>query len=91
MNIGLLRRLWHHSTVVIEDYHGRLIRLPDERWQHIISAPRQYMATMREFVAETLQAPNVIRKSNSDPDTVSLYYRWFDATVVGPKWACVVV
>jgi hypothetical protein len=49
------------------------------------------MAEMWESVVETLQSPDVIRRSNSDPYTVRLYYKWFVDTVVGARWVCVVV
>ena len=46
---------------------------------------------MREFVIDTLQDSDVIRKSRSAPDTARLYYKWFDDTLAGPRWVCVVV
>ena len=36
---------------------------------------------MREFVIDTLQDSDVIRKSRSAPDTARLYYKWFDDTL----------
>ncbi len=77
--------------MTIEDPQGRVIRLPDERWMHITRPTHSYMVTMRELVVGTLQNADVIRKSSSAPDTVRLYYKWFDETAVGPRWICVVV
>ena len=77
--------------MIIEDYQGQPIRLPDERWEHIISPSHSHMAAMRELVVKTLQDPDVVSKSNNDPDTVNLYYKWFDSTAVGERWVCVVV
>ena len=74
---------------VIDDYQGHPIRLPGERWGHIIH-DRPYMVDMQPELSETLKDPEIIRKSTNDTDTVRLYYKWFDDTVVGNKWVCVV-
>ena len=74
----------------LPDSHGHLIRLTEESWAVII-AKHPYMGEMRYAIGQTLQFPQEIRKSISDPETVRLYYRWFAETVVGAKNICVVV
>ena len=76
--------------MIIQDFQAQQIRLPEERWRHIIDR-HPYMMEMREELAETLLDPDTIRKSNSEPDTVRVYYKWFENTVVGRKWVSVVV
>lgn len=49
------------------------------------------MADMRFEVEQTLREPDTVRKSHSAPDSVRLYYKWFDVTTVGNKWVTVVV
>jgi hypothetical protein len=48
------------------------------------------MAEMRRAVEETLQGPEVVVKSASDPES-RLYYRFYHRTAVGGKYLCVVV
>ena len=69
--------------MIIQDFQAQPIRLPAERWQHIIDR--------HPYMVETLLDPDTIRKSNSEPDTVRIYYKWFENTVVGRKWVSVVV
>ena len=78
---------------MIYDFQGQPIRLPWERWLHIIDPERghSYMASMRPELIETLLDPEIIRRSRSEPETVKLYYKWFENTIVGAKWVCVVV
>ena len=78
--------------MIIQDFQGQPIRLPEERWQHIITRKdHAYMVYMRAELDETLQDPDVIRKSDRDPDTVHIYYKWYENTVVGSKWVLVAV
>ena len=78
------------TWVIFEDPQRRLIRLPDERWQHIcITHPE--MTTMLRNVCGTLKQPDEITIPDDDPDTVRSYYKWFTGTVVGDKWVRVVV
>ena len=77
-------------ATVLRDWQGRPVRLTEERWQHVCVA-HGYMDNMEENVGETLQSPDVIHRSTSDPAGVRLNYRWFRGTVVGDKWVCVVV
>lgn len=74
--------------VVFNDYEARAIRLTDERWKHIAEHPE--MAGMRMAIEETLKAPDTVAQSASDPEA-RLYYRFYHRTMVGGKYACVVV
>jgi len=72
----------------VRDFEGRLIRLTEERWAHISEHPE--MAGMRRAVEETLEGPEVVVQSFSDPEA-RLYYRFYHRTVVGGKYLCAVV
>jgi hypothetical protein len=72
----------------LRDYEGRLIRLTEERWAHIAEHPE--MTEMRPGVEETLESPDVVVQSLSDPEA-RLYYRFYARTLVGGKHLCVVV
>jgi hypothetical protein len=73
---------------VVTDYAGRRVRLTDERRRHILDRPE--MAGMNDAIVETLQAPEAVVASRTDP-AVALAYRHYSATPVGDKWLCVVV
>jgi hypothetical protein len=45
---------------------------------------------MRFQLEIVLQTPEVVRQSRSDSQ-VYLYYRFYDQTIVGAKWLCVVI
>ena len=49
------------------------------------------MADMLSTIGETLLAPEEIRRSIEDPETVRLYYKWYPGTGIGDKWIRVVV
>ena len=72
----------------LRDYEGRSVRLTDERWAHICEHPE--MAGMGRAIAETLEAPEVVVQSVSDPEA-RLYYRFYYQTVVGGKYLCTLV
>lgn len=72
----------------LNDYQNRAIRLTEERLTHILSHPE-----MRGFEAQieiVLQNPQIVRLSTTD-NSVQLYYRYYEKTIVGAKWLCVVV
>lgn len=73
---------------VLIDYTGRNIRLTDERLAHILEHAE--MVDMEEALEQTLQEPELVRRSNSDPNA-ALYYRFYSNTMAGNKWLCVVV
>lgn len=68
-----------------------MVFLTEEAWLHTILSPHDYMEQIPEVVLETVQRPEEIRRSNTRPETVRLYYKWFADTPVGDKWVCVVV
>ncbi len=73
---------------ILTDYQNRQIRLTKERLQHILDHPE--MVDMRFQLEIVLQNPEVVRQSRSD-NKVYLYYRFYDQTIVGAKWLCVVI
>ena len=73
---------------VLRDCEGRSIRLTEERWAHISEHPEMVM--MRAAVEETLEAPEIVVQSASDPEA-RLYYRFYPGTVVGGKYLCAAV
>ncbi len=70
------------------DYQDRPVRLTDERREHILEHPE--MAGLENAVAETLRAPELVIRSQTD-ETATLNYRYYLRTWVGDKWLCVVV
>jgi hypothetical protein len=48
------------------------------------------MVDMRFQLEIVLQTPEVVRQSRSD-SKVYLYYRFYEQTIVGAKWLCVVI
>ncbi|MYC29301.1 MAG: hypothetical protein F4X65_04320 [Chloroflexi bacterium] len=78
---------------MIYDFQGRPIRLPWERWLHIIDpgGDHPYMVDMRAKVIETLGNPDVIVRSTRFPDTARIYHRWHEDTPLDSKWVRVVV
>lgn len=72
----------------IEDCFGRMVRLTDERLEHILVHPE--MRNMAEEIERALRQPTLVRRSRSD-DTVRLFYEFYTATIVGGKWLCAVV
>ena len=73
---------------ILTDYQNRQIRLTEERLQHILDHPE--MVDMRFQLEIVLQNPEVVRQSRSD-SKVYLYYRFYEKTIVGAKWLCVVI
>jgi len=70
------------------DYQNRQVRLTDERLTHILNHPE--MVGMESLITDTLQKPQLVRRSRSD-DSVKLFYRFYSRTVIGDKWLSVVV
>ena len=48
------------------------------------------MLDMRFQLEIVLKTPEVVRQSRSD-SRVYLYYRFYEQTIVGAKWLCVVI
>ena len=76
--------------MLVEDYEGRRIRLPDERWQHICSGHPE-MTTMLPDLQETLSQPDRLIIPGDEAETEKRYYKWFANTMVGDKWMRVAV
>ncbi len=72
------------------DYQGRAIRFPEERWRHIL-IDHSEMAAMEYTIGETLADPDEIYRDPQDPNTVRLYYRWFNGLPVGDNRICVAI
>jgi hypothetical protein len=73
---------------VIRDCFGHLVRLTDERLEHILEHAE--MAGMDGEIERVLQAPTEVRLSRAD-DNVRLFYEFYAQTRVGGKRLCVVV
>lgn len=72
-----------------KDVFGRIIRLSDERYRHLVSSHQEMSHQLRK-IKETLLSPSKVVQSNSDLN-VLLYYKRFSQTVVGNKFLCIVV
>lgn len=48
------------------------------------------MRSMDQATCDVLREPELVRRSRSD-NSLSLFYRFYEKTVVGGKWLCVVV
>lgn len=72
----------------LRDFEGRRLRLSKERERHILEHPE--MKAMMPVIEETLQAPEKVVQSLSDPEA-RLYYRFYRETPVGEKYICVTV
>ncbi|NCJ06089.1 hypothetical protein GS597_06075 [Synechococcales cyanobacterium C] len=75
-------------TQHLSDYQNRSIRLSKERLAHILEHPE--MVELASQIAKVLQEPQVVRQSSSDR-RVQLYYCYYEQSMVGAKWLCVVV
>src|SRR2546428_206440 len=73
---------------ILHDHQGLAIRLTDERLDHILEHPE--MAGMERAIEETLEHPECVVQSFSDPEA-RLHYRLYFGTRVGDKYVCVVV
>lgn len=73
---------------LLTDYEGRVIRLTDERLEHILEHPE--MKEMGHAIEETLANPGRVVQSISDPEA-RLYYRFYIETRVGDKYICIAV
>ncbi len=72
----------------LEDCFGRIVRLTDERMEHILEHPE--MLGLSLSIAAALSDPALVRRSCSD-NALSLFYRFLEETAVGGKFLCVVV
>jgi hypothetical protein len=72
----------------LQDCFGRNVRLTDERLAHILERPE--MKQMGGELENVLRQPQLCRCSRSD-DAAHLFYQFYERTMVGGKWLCVVV
>jgi hypothetical protein len=70
------------------DCFGNAVSLSAERLAHILEHPE--MLGMESQIRPTLQKPELVRASRSDAGA-RLFYRYYQRTVIGGKWLCVVV
>jgi hypothetical protein len=75
--------------IPFQDNRNRVIRLTDERRQHLESDHPE-MTGQISRIAETLADPERIVRSRTDA-TVELFYKWYASTPVMAKFLCVVV
>ncbi len=73
---------------LIPDYQNRLVRLTDERLNHILRHPE--LEKRQTTIVETVSYPEQILFSNTD-NSILLNYRFYRNTLFGDKWLCVVV
>jgi hypothetical protein len=73
---------------LLHDYRGLAIRFTDERLAHVLE--HREMQGMEAAIVETLQEPQQVVQSYSDPHAY-LYYRYYFRTLVGRKYLCTVV
>jgi hypothetical protein len=74
---------------LLGDLHGRVVRLSDERWNHI-EGDHPEMFGQLQRIQDVLLYPDKIVRSRSDPE-VELFYRDYEHTPVSHKFLCVVV
>jgi len=72
----------------LTDYQDRLIRLTDERWQHILNHPE--MIGQRERLVETMADPDFVITTVKD-NAVHVYQRLYENTPVTRKYLSVAV
>lgn len=73
---------------ILIDYREKVIRLTDERLNHLLDHPE--LIPIQEYMETVLMNPEFVVQSSCDIDTM-LYYRWYHDTPVGEKYFCVVV
>lgn len=73
---------------MLRDCFGRIVRLTDERLTHILE--RTEMKQMGDELEHVLCQQQFCRRSRSD-DSARLFYEFYERTMVGGKWLCVVV
>jgi hypothetical protein len=72
----------------VVDFRGEPVRITDERMAHVLDHPE--MAGLEAEIDRALTAPEVVIRSQADPD-VRLCYRLLRGTAVGDKHLCVAV
>ncbi|MCC7446292.1 MAG: hypothetical protein IT324_02695 [Anaerolineae bacterium] len=72
----------------LTDYQNRRIRLPQERWQHILEHAE--MVGQLDRIIETLTSPELVIATEADP-AVHAYHRLYPQTPVTRKYLIVAV
>ena len=72
-----------------QDYKGRIIRLSDERLDHL-ETEHPEMVSQLERISETLAYPERVVRSKTDT-SVELFYKHYPTTPVSEKFLCIVV
>jgi hypothetical protein len=72
----------------LTDFAGNVIRLTDERLNHIKEHPEMTVHT--DKINETLTDPDIVVRSKSDEEA-RLYYRHYEGLSIGNKYFCIVV
>jgi len=76
------------DSEVFTDFQGRVIRLSDERWAHILEHPE--MIGQKTRLLEILSAPDLVIATAKD-ETVHAYHRFYEITPVTRKYMIVAV
>jgi len=69
--------------IYLSDHEGGQIRLSDERRSHILEHPE--MVGLDAEIGMTVRDPEIVLRSRTD-ESVRLYYRSCQTTIVGRKW-----
>lgn len=72
-----------------QDYKGRIIRLSDERLDHL-ETEHPEMVSQLERISETLAYPERVVRSKTDT-SVELFYKHYPTTPVSENFLCIVV
>lgn len=74
--------------IALKEKFGKRVRLTSERQSHITRRPE--MISQLTKIKKTLAEPEIVRRSQKDPD-VYLYYRHYKRSPVSDKYLLVVV
>lgn len=66
------------GTLILEDYAGRKLCLPEQTWKHIVEEKgRDYFERFYDKFVETLKNPSQVRQSTKEKNVV-IYEKLFD-------------
>ena len=77
------------GVLKLRDVRGRLVRLTEERREHL-ETKHPEMAGQRPRFVETLREPDSVVRSRAGAG-IELFYRLYDQSPVSSKYMCVVV
>lgn len=78
----------YKGGVIFEDYLGKKIQLSEDTWEHIREGHPEVPI---EDIKWALEDPDEVRRSNSNPEVVRLYYRLREALKGKVRFRVVVV